>query len=235
LNNNAPTTSTQTEEKSHSTSFNRNAAIKSVSAVALISAPLGTFLDNQHGLFGVLNYAQCNMDITVDNDWHVLKSAYWVPFLFSFAGLAMSTIILTLDSILKTKSNERSPDWPSVLYCISLFSGQYYLSGALDYLGLVDPLIINIILSAIAFAGLYVFDKSTAGAILAVATAVAGPVVEILLINLTHIYSYTHADVLGICSWIPAVYFLGGPAVGNLARRIYKEFDGGDSSSLESR
>lgn len=97
-----------------------NTAIKAVSVIALISAPLGTFLDNQHGLFGVLNYAQWNMDITID-DWHVLKSAYWVPFLFSFAGLAMSAIILTLDSVLPAKPEQRSPDWPSVFYCISLF------------------------------------------------------------------------------------------------------------------
>lgn len=203
---------------------NIDTAIKSIAAVAVISAPLGTFLDNQHGLFGVLNYAQFNMDLTI-GDWHMLKSAYWVPFLFSFAGLAMSTIILFLDQVLKTKTESRNPDWPSVLYCISLFSAQYYLSGALDFLG-YDPLLINIILSVMAFVGLRIFDRSLAGALLAVATAVAGPAVEIAIINLTHLYSYSHADVLGICSWIPSVYFLGGPAVGNLARRVYAELQG---------
>lgn len=209
---------------SDNTSINLSAALKTVSAVALISAPLGILLDNQHGLFGVLNYAQWNMNIIMD-DSYVLKSAYWVPVLFSFAGLAMSTIILALDSLLITTSEDRTPDWSKVLYGISLFSGQYYLSGALDYLN-IEPLVINIILSIIAFIGFYIFDKSKSGVLLAVATAITGPVVEISLINFTHIYSYTHTDGLGICTWIPAVYFLGGPAVGNLARRIYKDFGG---------
>ena len=41
-----------------------------------------------------------------------------------------------------------------------------------------------------------------------------------LILTLQHpgldLYTYANADFMGICSWIPAVYFLGGPAVGNL-------------------
>ena len=107
-----------------------------------------------------------------------------------------------------------------MLYGISAFSGQYYVSGALDY-SLIDPLQINIILSTAAILGFQYFDGSFAGLYLAIATAIAGPVAEIFLINIIHLYSYTHADVLGICSWIPSIYFLGGSAVGNLARKIY--------------
>ena len=173
--------------------------------------------DNQHGLFDVLNYHSLNMNLIID-DTYLIKSAYWVPILFAFAGLVMSTIILYTDKLLSTEIDKLSLTWPKVLYCISLFSGQYYLSGALDYLR-YDPLIINIILSVIAVIGFIYFDGTISGLILALSTALAGPLAEIILINISHLYSYTHADIYGIDSWIPAVYFLGGPAVGNLARK----------------
>ena len=57
--------------------------------------------------------------------------------------------------------------------------------------------------------GFVYFDNSIAGFVLAVATAISGPVAEIILINVPHLYKYTHADVWGICSWVPWVYFLG--------------------------
>ena len=158
------------------------------------------------------------MNLILDDSIYLIKSAYWVPILFAFAGLAMSTILLYTDKLLSTDINKLSLTWPKVLYCISLFSGQYYLSGALDYLQ-YDPLVINIILSVIAIIGFLYFDGTIAGLILALSTSLAGPIAEILLINITHLYSYTHADIYGIDSWIPAVYFLGGSAVGNLARK----------------
>lgn len=195
--------------------------IKTVGTLSLISAPLGVLLDNQHGLFKVLNYNSMNMSIMIDGVYY-LKSAYWVPILFSLAGLAMSAIVLYLDSMLSTSQDVKNPSFPKVLYGISLFSAQYYLSGALDYLNF-DSLFINVVLSIVAVLGFYAFDKSVAGLILSIATALAGPIAEILLISgPLHLYSYTHADLSsGICSWIPAVYFLGGQAVGNLSRKIY--------------
>jgi len=50
-------------------------------------------------------------------------------------------------------------------------------------------------------------------------TALSGPIAELILINIFHLYQYNEADWYGICSWIPWVYAMGGPAVGNLARR----------------
>lgn len=192
-----------------------------LAAMSVISAPLGMALDNQHGLFNVLNYYDYNLSVIIDNVCY-LKSAYWVPVLFGFAGFAMTAIMLFLDNIesLNTPIVLKSPTWHKVFYGISLFSAQYYLSGALDYLQ-YDPFIINLVLSTIAIGGFMIFDGSIAGLILSLSTAFAGPIAEIILINTFHLYSYTHADIYGICSWIPAVYFCGGPAVGNLARKIY--------------
>ena len=193
-------------------------AASAIGKVALISAPLGVMLDNQHGLFNVLNYAEFGGAYTISfGETLFVKSAIWVPFLFAIAGLSMSSIQLLADELLPTQSQSLS--WPKTFLNIGLFSLQYYISGALDFLG-VSPLLINAVLTFIALAGFLMFDGSSAGLFLAIATAVAGPTAEIVLINGPHLYTYTHADILGICSWIPAVYFLGGSAVGNLTRML---------------
>ena len=69
-----------------------------LSLMFMISAPLGVMLDNQHGLFNVLDYSVYNMAIIIDNVYY-LKSALWVPFLFGFAGVVMSAIVLLLDQV----------------------------------------------------------------------------------------------------------------------------------------
>ena len=197
------------------------ATAAAVAQVGIISAPLGVALDNQHGLFGVLTYNAWSYTISSPFDASALlvKSAYWVPALFAIAGLAMSLIQLTADAYIAGSVRQSSS--PKTLYNISLFAFQYYLSGALDFLR-YDTLTINLILSALAIGGFLFFDGTVPGLVLALATAVAGPAAELALINgPPHAYFYTHADVLGICSWVPAVYFLGGSAVGNLARSLY--------------
>jgi hypothetical protein len=37
------------------------------------------------------------------------------------------------------------------------------------------------------------------------------------------LYRYTHPDVAGVPSWVPWVYACGGPAVGNLGRRVWAD------------
>jgi hypothetical protein len=188
----------------------------------LYSAALGPCLDNYHGLFGVLNYKEGIPIMLEFYDHVVLKTAAWVPPLFGFAGIIMAILQILLDRSLKTKASIRDPNWSKVFYNISFFSFQYYLSGLLDYSN-VDNLSIHITLALMAMFGWYIFDTSIAGILLGLATSIAGPFAEIVLINNFNLYTYTHADILGICSWIPWVYFLGGSAVGNLARRVFND------------
>lgn len=192
-----------------------------------ISAPLGMLLDNYHGLFGVLSYEPKGTPLLISfqqtdgfTSRVLLKSALWVPPLFGAAGAVMSSIVLYFDAVLKTAEKDARPSWPKVMYGISFFSFQYYLSGLLDHL-LLPSAVIHAVLAALAAVGFILFDSSKAGLVLGAATALAGPAAEIFLINVLQLYHYTHADVLGICSWIPWVYLLGAPAVGNLARAIY--------------
>jgi hypothetical protein len=198
--------------KSISTSTQQQSSkriLETSSLMFLLSGPLGMMLDNYHGLFGVLEYNDIGLPIKVVMGSKVLlKTASWVPILFGIAGSLMSFIILNLDNLIGTRMEIKNPTWPKVLYGISMFSAQYYISGLLDYT-MINSTLINAILAIAAIVGYIFFDGSTAGFLLACATAIGGPLAEIFLINIPHLYQYSHADFMGICTWIPWVYFLG--------------------------
>uniref|UniRef100_A0A383W9M4 Uncharacterized protein n=1 Tax=Tetradesmus obliquus TaxID=3088 RepID=A0A383W9M4_TETOB len=122
------------------------------------------------------------------------------------------------------------PAWPAVLLCISLFVAQYGLSGILEQPTLGQTLTLlpgtpiptlDTLLFTYAMLHWLVLDKTPQGFGMAALTAVCGPAVEMLLINVLQLYHYSHPVVLGVPTWIPWVYFCGGPAVGNLGRRVW--------------
>lgn len=220
-----------------SVELDRKAFNKTLLRMLVYSALLGPCLDNFHGLFGVLTYTKA-VPITFTLAHHtILKTAAWVPPLFGLAGVIMSYLTLKVDQAIfnnKEKEIDRSsisdnfserfvaPSWSLTLYSIIYFASQYFVSGLLDNIT-VPNVYIHAILAALAVLGVLVYDRSVTCIVAGAATAIAGPVAEIILINMGHLYYYTHADIWGICSWIPWVYFLGAAAVGNLARRVYKD------------
>ena len=114
------------------------------------------------------------------------------------------------------------------LSCIGLFAMQYATSGILATT--VNPPFpdmpshaIDAILATWALGQWAVFDYTKHGLAMAVLTGVAGPVTEIFLINVLHLYHYSDPDFFGIPSWIAWVYFCGSPAVGNLSRAVRGE------------
>ena len=230
----------ESSDQSSSTQLNAKALLKTLGWMFVISAPLGMMLDNYHGLFGVLSYEPNGLPFTFSFGNAVatgaaatvapnaiakgstvwLKSALWVPALFGVAGVAMSAILLYLDRILCTPLRTRLPTWALTWYAVAFFSLQYYLSGLLDYAEAPLPLLHGV-LGAMTLTGLQLFDRSPAGLLLTLATALVGPAAEIFLVNTLHLYHYSSADLWSVCTWIPWVYALGAPAVGNLARSIY--------------
>lgn len=73
--------------------------VKTIAVISVVSAPLGTLLDNYHGLFGVLSYNPNAIpyQITSSIDGQVLlKSAAFVPVLFCVAGAVMAVLQLQL-------------------------------------------------------------------------------------------------------------------------------------------
>ena len=89
---------------------------------------------------------------------------------------------------------------------------------------------LHAVLLASSLAGWKLFDGSAATLTAGLLTAVGGPLVEIALINVGHLYAYHSygpsgdaALWYGIPPWIAEVYFLGGPVVGILSRWILSE------------
>lgn len=119
--------------------------------------------------------------------------------------------------------------WPWVLLCISLFVTQYGLSGVLEEpllgqtLGSSSVPTLDAVLFTYALVHWGVFDRSLQGFGMSALTAVCGPAIEIALINFLGLYQYTHPVWFdAVPTWIPWVYFCGGPAVGNLGRQVWQ-------------
>ncbi|CAM9409342.1 unnamed protein product [Phaeothamnion confervicola] len=212
--------------------WRRPAFRKSMACLAPCGAALGPNLDSYHSAFGVLEYAH-PLVLSLNGNT-ILTTDWWVPPLFAFAAVAIGGLYLTGDHLLDTPAPWRRPSWPAVCACIALFSSQYYASGLMTVLH-VPPVPLAAALAAAAVAGSVAFDCTAVGLTVAAVTALLGPLVEATIINGTHLYRYIDVDgsgglVLGCAPWIPLVYFLGGPAVGNLARAFYSTF----SASMEA-
>lgn len=153
-----------------------------------------------------------------------------MPLLFAAAGIILGVSHPLLDAWQQERGGQQprggaDPSWSFVLAAITLFVLQYAASGTLE-----EPLLrqalpgglpaLDALLLSSGVALWWAFDCSPQGLLMACLTAVAGPAVEVALINGLHAYTYTHPSFLGIPSWIAWVYLAGGPAVGNLGRRV---------------
>ena len=139
----------------------------------------------------------------------------------------MSTLTVLLDDFFQTPTDKLRPAPQEVLKAISLFSFQYYMSGLLSGIYLLDPLQINLVVLGLATLCYLRFDRTWAGLAVGAATAVGGPIIELVLTSFTDLYHYTSPDFYSVPSWIPWVYLCGGPAVCNLARAQWQALPGG--------
>ena len=203
-------------------------------------AALGPFLDSYHSLFGVLTYEQpltahlWGSGSPATPDLPALVTAWWVPELFGLAGFIIGWLYILLDEALNTPADRRDPSWPLILVGISFFTAQYWLSGVM-YANHVDRTTILNVMSVLAAAGFAALDLTEAGFWTSLATAIGGPAIECGLITVLVGHGGYHYNDLGETGyfplWILPVYFLGGPAVGNLARGFWRVLPGGDPGS----
>lgn len=156
----------------------RTAAFSGI--MTLCGAALGPFLDSFHSAFGVLRYEEpLTATLWGSSALPGLITAWWVPELFGLAGFIIGWLYILLDSF----SEERpSPSPPLILVGISIFTFQYWLSGAL-YASGVDRTTILAIMAAAAAAGFVVLDGTLAGFLVSLATAVGGPLIEVGLLS----------------------------------------------------
>ena len=205
--------------------------------ITICGAALGPFLDSYHSAFGVLQYEQPLTAALWGSVEHpALITAWWVPELFGLAGFIIGWLNILLDAYLapsfkqETSSYPPMPTAPRIFVGISLFTMQYWLSGVLSQLHIDRTTILNV-MSTIAGFGFYVLDGTFAGFLTSAATAAGGPLIEVGLLSLSRAgyfggtgYQYLDLGETGFFPlWIVPVYFLGGPAVGNLARGIWNQ------------
>ena len=211
--------------------------------MALCGAALGPFLDSYHSLFGVLSYDEpltahlWGSGSAATPNLPALVTAWWVPELFGLAGFLIGWLYILLDGALQTPANKRNPSWPSIFAGISFFTAQYWLSGVL-FANDVDRSTILNVMSLLAAAGFAALDLTEAGFWTSLATAVGGPAIEVGLITVLVGHGGYYYNDLGETGyfplWIVPVYFLGGPAVGNLARGFWQALPGGVTESADA-
>ena len=160
-------------------------SIKFSVLMTICGAMLGPFLDSYHSAFGVLQYD----DPIMIQLWGTaakpaLTTAWWVPELFGLAGFLIGWLYILLDAKLETPDDPLlRPSPPKILYCISFFTLQYWLSGILYGLVHLDRGLIGTAMQLLAIAGFFGFDRTRSGVVTSLATAIGGPLIEVLLIS----------------------------------------------------
>lgn len=179
-----------------------------------------------------------------------LETCWWVPLLFGGAAVILGVGHTALDdlrhqwaaaakseswtdseAVLLPPNGGWAPSWAFVNLAISSFCMQYFASGALagplrDVANDALPVrILDLVLAVWAVFQWAVFDCTSQGAFMAVLCGTVGPITEIGLINVGHLYTYSDPDFAGIPAWICWVYACGAPAVGNLGRRVRASLD----------
>ena len=101
-----------------------------------ISAPLGSLLDNYHGLFGVLSYNPSALPYQLYNplspDQVIVKSAAFVGPLLGLAVVAMSFLQRLLDATLDTPVKKTRLSWPLTVSSIGFCERTDSLRGPFD-------------------------------------------------------------------------------------------------------
>ena len=180
----------------------RPAYARTAVILTLIGATVGPCLDALHTYSGAVWYAAPLF----------LRSTWWVPPLFAFAGLRIGFPRVLLDERIDGRV---TPVTAKVLaWKMALFFVGYALSGFLPAPWWVKTLV----LLAFFLAALYPLE--TKGAFLgALGAAFGGWLVEWQLTS-RGLFFHKDTQLWGVAGWIPALYALAALAVGALARFI---------------
>ena len=217
-------------------------------AMTLCGAVLGPFLDSYHSLLGVLTYDTPLVfpilgRIGGGTELLTCVTTYWVPPLFGAAGFLIGWLYILLDAefyrnenVTNPSQSKLNPTVPNVFIGVSYFTFQYWISGML-FANHVDRESILIIMSGLGMGGYLALDRTLSGFITSAATAIGGPLIEVWLISAlpeSWAYHYNDPGETGYFPlWIIPVYFLGGPANGNLARAFWNALGNNNAESKE--
>ncbi len=147
-----------------------------------------------------------------------LMAAWWTPLIFGLAVGAGGPAYAILYQLLGGR--KAPPSWLQLAPAFVAFCSLYYFSGF--YHG-ANPHETNVtklaVLGGAALVLYALLDRTVAGALCLVATALTGPCVESILVHLGA-FLHLQPDVLGVPMWLPALYACSAPVVGQGARRV---------------
>ncbi len=142
----------------------------------------------------------------------LLQAAWWVPFEFGFVTAAGG---LFYAWAYRALGATRRPARSHIGVAFALFGAAYFASGYLPASNAVKSAVL-----LAAFAAAWVAsDRTWQGVVLSLVAAAGGCATEM---TLTRAGSFTHlqADRWGIPMWLPFLYLVSGPAIGQLARAL---------------
>jgi len=162
---------------------------------------LSTF-DGFHTYSGTTRYAS-----TI-----AFRAAWWTPLGFGLALAAGGPLYALLYE--RLGGRRAPPSWSRLAPALAVFGGLHAWSGFFH--GANETKLV--VLGAAALALFAWLDRSLAGAACALGTALAGPLVEIVLVR-AGAFEHLQPDFLGVPMWLPALYACSAPVVGQGARR----------------
>jgi hypothetical protein len=167
-------------------------------------AVAGSALDALHTHSGTTAYARPG--------WYLMSAG--TPLIFGLAGLSVG-LSYPLAERLTGRRACRRLTWAEATAGFAVFAGLYAASAYLPASGAVK-LVVLLVGAAGLFAGL---ARTTLALVLAVLTAVLGPLVEALLVH-TGFFAYREPELLGVAMWLPALYLCGSLAFGAVGDKV---------------
>lgn len=167
-------------------------------------AVVGSGLDALHTHSGTTVYAA---------PWVFLMSV-WTPLIFGLAGVSVG-LSYPLAERLTGRRPGRRLSWAEAGAGFAVFAGLYAMSGYLP-VGNGAKLAVLLVGAGALFAWL---ARTWLALVLAVATAVVGPLVEAALVH-AGFFAYRAPDMLGVAMWLPALYLSGSIAFGAVGQKV---------------
>ncbi|KAL0025283.1 hypothetical protein WJX79_000409 [Trebouxia sp. C0005] len=197
-----------------------------LSASFAVGAVLGPALDGIHGTVHLLTYDSGQFDMAG------VQSSGWVSLLLGTFYAVIGALHILGDHWQDTEALQtgqtiyRKQTVPYVMASVGTVALLLYTSAIL-YANNIDYTQIAVLLLVLASINFKLFEDTKQGLALAVLCACAAPVSELIIMNVFGLWHYPHPNVFqefgrGLPGWVSVCYFFYTPAVGNMARFIWK-------------
>ena len=183
-----------------------------------IGATVGSALDALHTHGGATTYPRPVF----------LKMAWWTPAIFGAAGVSTGLAYPIVERMLgRSITRDVTPEQAAVGF--AAFAGLYAVTGFLPVSNAAKLAIVGT--GAVALGAALAPTKEAA--LLALAAAALGPLVEITLVS-KGAFTHNQPDVLGIPMWLPALYASGSIAFGVVGKWVVAKIDPSPTSVSSS-